>query len=737
MNFSFSKFFRSNWQVISLLAVVALSVSFVYVFYVQASTYVVPTSIDNRVAQADSNIEIEIDVGQSDGTNYDLNYYSASTCQAGDSVADSGASLKGVIKLKEFNASGDNVAFSATLASTSDKTTITINPTNTLEDGLYYVELAPLWYASTAVSGNCATATFGTFFMTFEADGTPPSTDGVVVTFAGDNQLTTGNEDDAFSIPIQVAGIDEDVAFARVTITDSGGNSISTGTARFFNHKTTLDNTNFTGSNKRLSSVATYDGSQWLVGAAGNDDGNVYLIEDKNNDGDYTDSGEITNVIGTYLHRDQTDFIYSNFGRSVAMSSTTLYIGDGNGRVHVLADKNGDGDYATTSGEYWVISSTTNGLGDYNIASGWQSSFGWSLAIWRDKLVVGEHYQDNYKGRVFVLEDKNGDGDYSSTTGEVWLIDATNTEDITFQAASGGNSGSHFGAALSATGSKLYVSYIGSKRTVYRLEDKNDDQYFATTTGEIYAFNNDTNSAQAIWGNFGSSSVPIGRSLFVSAPSYNFYYMEDKNNDGDYGDGVLVPDVEFKSFGVSDLDGISGSDNLTHIGLAYGAGEFWLTSSGTRSLYIFDSLYRETPGTYGSGFQTSYFVSGINLLSPRLGHGNLTLTTVIKDAVGNQATVTSYAFYGNDAPPTDLDLASADDTGISNTDNVTSQTSNLTITGCATSSADVQLFNGANPIGDTVVANGSTGCTSPLKQFTKDITLTAGYSFHYRFFLSE
>ncbi|MFO0111645.1 MAG: hypothetical protein ACK519_04260, partial [Sphingomonadaceae bacterium] len=51
--------------------------------------------------------------------------------------------------------------------------------------------------------------------------------------------------------------------------------------------------------------------------------------------------------------------------------------------------------------------------------------------------------------------------------------------------------------------------------------------------------------------------------------------------------------------------------------------------------------------------------------------------------------------------PTALDLAAADDTGASNSDNVTSQTSALTITGQAEANARVELFDGTTSIGTT------------------------------------
>ena len=68
--------------------------------------------------------------------------------------------------------------------------------------------------------------------------------------------------------------------------------------------------------------------------------------------------------------------------------------------------------------------------------------------------------------------------------------------------------------------------------------------------------------------------------------------------------------------------------------------------------------------------------------------------------------------------PTALDLAAADDTGSSNSDNVTSQTSALTITGQADANARIELFDGATSLGKTI-AN-ATGA------FSLDVTLAAG-----------
>ena len=75
--------------------------------------------------------------------------------------------------------------------------------------------------------------------------------------------------------------------------------------------------------------------------------------------------------------------------------------------------------------------------------------------------------------------------------------------------------------------------------------------------------------------------------------------------------------------------------------------------------------------------------------------------------------------------PTTLDLASDDDTGASNSDNITTTTTDLTITGCAEANSTVEIFKDdtsfSTPVTD--IADGSTGCTAPLKQFFANINL--------------
>jgi prefoldin subunit 5 len=68
--------------------------------------------------------------------------------------------------------------------------------------------------------------------------------------------------------------------------------------------------------------------------------------------------------------------------------------------------------------------------------------------------------------------------------------------------------------------------------------------------------------------------------------------------------------------------------------------------------------------------------------------------------------------------PAGLDLASADDTGASTSDNITRNTSGLTIAGTAEANSKVELFNGATSLG-TATADAS-------GNFTLDVSLAAG-----------
>lgn len=160
-----------------------------------------------------------------------------------------------------------------------------------------------------------------------------------------------------------------------------------------------------------------------------------------------------------------------------------------------------------------------------------------------------------------------------------------------------------------------------------------------------------------------------------------------------------------------DDNGPSSTDNITTKATG-------LTISGTAeagsTVELFDgstSLGTVTAGGDGK------FTKDLDLAA-----GEHSITARAKDNAGNISTASTplKIIVDSTAPaaPTGLDLAADDDTGNSNTDNITSKTSGLTITGNAEANAIVELFDGATSLG-TATANAQ-------GVFTKDINLAPG-----------
>ncbi|NYT26573.1 MAG: VCBS repeat-containing protein [Candidatus Thiodubiliella endoseptemdiera] len=107
---------------------------------------------------------------------------------------------------------------------------------------------------------------------------------------------------------------------------------------------------------------------------------------------------------------------------------------------------------------------------------------------------------------------------------------------------------------------------------------------------------------------------------------------------------------------------------------------------------------------------------------------------VAKDAAIGGGIGTEYASNSHKvdtvvpSKPISLDLATEDDSGTSNSDNLTNKTSNLTITGSAEVGATIRLYNGTNTtaIGsETVKANGTFSIDISLTQSTTPHSITA------------
>ncbi|WP_246337114.1 Ig-like domain-containing protein, partial [Sphingorhabdus rigui] len=114
-------------------------------------------------------------------------------------------------------------------------------------------------------------------------------------------------------------------------------------------------------------------------------------------------------------------------------------------------------------------------------------------------------------------------------------------------------------------------------------------------------------------------------------------------------------------------------------------------------------------GTTSLGTTTAN-ASGAFSLDVTLAAGARSITAKATDAAGNVGVASAALVVTVDttppAAPTGLDLAAADDSGSNNADDVTNQTSALTITGQAEANARVELFDGTTSLG-TTTANAS------------------------------
>lgn len=185
-----------------------------------------------------------------------------------------------------------------------------------------------------------------------------------------------------------------------------------------------------------------------------------------------------------------------------------------------------------------------------------------------------------------------------------------------------------------------------------------------------------------------------------------------------------------------------------------GAGLDVTGSSATDQLILDSAKYLDADFTSGSsavtinqitGLDYAYTASNKTLLITKNGGGALTATDVdnivagvkfkTAQADGNRIATLSYVdIAGNEgtsaavtiavdktAPiaPTTLNLATADDSGINTTDDITSITTGLSIDGVAVTGESIQLYDGGTPISGAVA-------TASNNAFTIDVALTEG-----------
>lgn len=157
--------------------------------------------------------------------------------------------------------------------------------------------------------------------------------------------------------------------------------------------------------------------------------------------------------------------------------------------------------------------------------------------------------------------------------------------------------------------------------------------------------------------------------------------------------------------GTPDLDatsdsGSSSTDNYTNDNTPL------ITGTGVDGTTV--TLTSNVSGAIGS-----VVVAGgaYSITSSTLASGAHTITAVATDAAGNASTSSASLSMTVDtsapAVPTALDLAAGDDTGTSSTDNITKNTTALTISGSSDASVSIELFRaGSISLGTTTASGG-------------------------------
>ena len=432
------------------------------------------------------------------------------------------------------------------------------------------------------------------------------------------------------------------------------------------------------------------DGDRLIVGAPrdstnGNNYGAVYILEDKNGDGDYgtgetADDGEVILLSGGTAGTAGIDLKdYNNFGSAVALDGDRLFVGaigldSYKGAVYILEDKDGDGGY-DGAGESIILSDDTPGI---SLESA--GYFGSSVAVDSSRIVVGAWGADSQRGAVYILEDKNDDGRYDGDGEFVKL--SNSTAGITLAA------NDKFGSAVALQGDSIIVGATengnSGRGSVYILEDKNGDGDYSDTRENIVVDNSTPGITLGTNENFGAGVAVDGPRIFVGATGADgkkgaVYILEDKDRSGgNYvarGEVVRIDaDMAVADSGSNTAclqlgGGIAVDDDRLIIGTSE------MTNGCAQRSAIFDITLQKT-------FTAPISVGFLRTLTP----GPNTVTVVGNDTVQNTRTETrAFSANHNISDAYTIKLKDTSDLGISNSDNLTSDTTpTLVISGFET-----------------------------------------------------
>ena len=448
--------------------------------------------------------------------------------------------IDGIFSLKVGSASGTDIPFNATVSGS----VVTVTPNAAFSDGVIYIAVSDSWYYGTG-----GVKTVGSAYSAyFTLDSTPPT----VSLRSVSGGYVNAAEDDV-SVPLLV-DYRNDIETLALTVSDTDAltDDVSKQADRvgaLFDREISdaTEGVSLNAQRQKFGVSVFLDGDVLYVGSGekttsgGVASGAVYILEDKNADGDYLETGEVVEL------NNDTDGLtlpaYSNFGHAVAVSGDRLFVGAvaddtggvNRGAVYILEDKNDDGDYLET-GEVVKIDNTVAALSLSD-----NDSFGSSVAVAGNRLYVGAKGRGG-SGAVYVLTDTDADGSFIDAGGSSVVIIGDATDGITLGA------GDVFGMSVAVSGGVLYVGASGDdddgadSGAVYVLEDKNGDGDYAES-GENMKLSGLTLGISIEGGDhFGRSVFVDGDRLFVGVPVYGsgvnsvgaVYVLEDKNGDWQY-----------------------------------------------------------------------------------------------------------------------------------------------------------------------------------------------------------
>lgn len=238
----------------------------------------------------------------------------------------------------------------------------------------------------------------------------------------------------------------------------------------------------------------------------------------------------------------------------------------------------------------------------------------------------------------------------------------------------------------------------------------------AESGSEVEIFDGTTSLGTVTAGSNGSFSLDV--SLTEGSHSIRARATDSAGNQGTLSAPyTLVVDTTAPAaptsllLAAADDTGTSSTDGITNKTSA-------LTITGST---IASAVVELFDGTTSLG-RTTADATGKFTLDVSLAEGTHTITARATDVAGNQseASLPLPIIVDTTAPlpPSLLDLAAEDDNGASNTDNITSKTTNLTISGATEVGARIELFDGTNSLGTVFVSADGT--------FAKDINLAVG-----------